>query len=52
MRRHIIDMLIDNLIYLRTGHVLSDKAKDIKYVEEIDRIIEELQKMKVNELKN
>lgn len=46
MRKSIIDMLINNLLCLRAGYALSDKPKDIKYVKDIDDLINELQKLK------
>lgn len=46
MRKSIIDMLINNLLCLRSGYALSDKSKDIKYVKDIDDLINELQKLK------
>ena len=47
MTKGLIDALINNLICIRTGYALSDKPKDIEYVKDIDKLISELQKMKV-----
>ena len=47
MRKGLIDMLINHLLWTRVGYALSDKSRDIKYVKEIDKLIYELQKIKV-----
>lgn len=47
MGKSIIDMLINNLLCIRASYALSDKSRDIKYVKEIDKLIYELQKIKV-----
>lgn len=47
MGRSLIDMLINNLLCIRASYALSDKSRDIKYVKEIDKLIYELQKIKV-----
>lgn len=47
MTKGLIDALINNLICMRAGYALSDKPKDIEYVKDIDKLISELQKMKV-----
>ena len=47
MREGLIDMLINHLLWTRVGYALSDKSRDIKYVKEIDKLIYELQKIKV-----
>ena len=47
MRKSLIDMLINNLLCIRASYALSDKSRDIKYVKEIDKLIYELQKIKV-----
>ena len=40
-------MLINHLLWTRVGYALSDKSRDIKYVKEIDKLIYDLQKIKV-----
>lgn len=47
MRKGLIDMLINHLLCVRASYALSDKPKDIEYVKDIDKLISELQKMKV-----
>jgi len=47
MGRSLIDMLINNLLCIRASYALSDKSRDIKYVKEIDKLIYDLQKIKV-----
>lgn len=47
MGKSIIDMLINNLLCIRASYALSDKSRDIKYVKEIDKLIYDLQKIKV-----
>lgn len=47
MERSLIDMLINNLLCIRASYALSDKSRDIKFVKDIDKLISELQKMKV-----
>lgn len=47
MGRSLIDMMINNLLCIRASYALSDKSRDIKYVKEIDKLIYELQKIKV-----
>lgn len=47
MGRSLIDMLINNLLCIRASYALSDKSRDIKYIKEIDKLIYELQKIKV-----
>lgn len=47
MGRSLIDMMINNLLCIRASYALSDKPKDVKYVKDIDKLIYELQKIKV-----
>lgn len=39
-------MLINHLLLTRVGYALSDDSEEVKYVKEIDSLIDELQKMK------
>lgn len=41
-------MLINHLLCVRVGYACSDNPKEVKYVKEIDSLIDELQKMKEN----
>lgn len=42
----IIDALINNLLCIRACYALSDKPRDVRYVKDIDKLINELQKKK------
>jgi hypothetical protein len=46
MRKRLIDMLINHLLWTRVGYALSDDPEEVKYVKEIDSLIDELQKIK------
>ena len=47
MREGLIDMLINHLLWTRVGYALSDDPEEVKCVKEIDKLIYDLQKIKV-----